>query len=696
MTGNTASKLEKMHRREQKKSGGYDHWHTQTKDDVLWLHFDKKDSSANTLDAAILGELDQILDSIQDQLPKALVLQSLKAGGFCAGADIKQFVDFSADEAADMLHDGHEVLDRLENLDIPTVAVVHGHCLGGGLELALACNYRIGVHGSLQMGFPEIRLGLHPGLGGTFRLIELINPVSAMTMMLTGKPAHGRQCKSQGLVDQMVEERHVGRAVKAVVRKRRKRSRGVFNTMLNLSPVRRLASRKMQSQAAEKAPPEHYPAPNALIDLWVEHGGDRDAMQKAEIDSFARLLATDTSKNLVRVFFLQQTLKSQARKDSGIERVHVIGAGAMGGDIAGWCAMNGCQVTLSDIETETIAKAIANTARLCRSKHKSSIETREVLDRLVPDPEGKGIAQADLVIEAVPEELELKAKIYNSVEPQLKDSAILASNTSSIPLEKLADKLEQAERFVGIHFFNPVAQMQIVEVVSHKKSSKENIERAVNFTGQIGKLPVNVSSYPGFLVNRALTPYLLEAIVLLDEGVEKEQIDQAAKDFGMPMGPVELADQVGLDICLHVAEVLIDALDKSMPAVPDWLSEKVEQGHLGKKSGQGFYQWKNGKADKDDPEALDSKTSAEISDRLVLPMLNACVECYREKVVSDLDHLDGAMIFATGFAPFTGGPIHYARTRGVDEIVDRLEELQQSHGDRFAPDPGWKEIKDSA
>ena len=691
---NVAHMLEQRFRAQQKLPSEYQHWRLHRDDNkVLWLHLDKNDSSANTLDAAVLEELSDILDSAQKDQPRALVLRSQKAGGFCAGADIHQFADSSAEDLDDMLQRGHALFDRIEKLTIPTIAVVHGHCLGGGLELALACDLRIGLKGSLEMGFPEIQLGLHPGLGGTFRLTELIDPLQAMSMMLTGRSVYGGQALKHGLIDALVEERHVANAVSAAVDGKISRQRhSLKERAAGTAPVRRLAANRMRAQAEKQAPAVNYPAPTALINLWLDHGGNRRAMQAAEIKSFAELIKSDTSKNLVRVFLLREALKRDAAGEHPIKHVHVIGAGAMGGDIAAWCAMQGCRVTLSDVKLQPIAAALKTAAALCRSKHKSSLATRDTLDRLMPDPDQRGIALADLVIEVAPEDAELKKKIYQTIEPLLKPTAILASNTSSIPLSQLASYLQSPERLVGIHFFNPVAKMLIVEVVTHDKLSDEVHRQAMAFTAAIGKLPVAVQSYPGFLVNRALTPYLLEAMSLLDEGVDKATIDQCAIRFGMPMGPVELADQVGLDICLHVADVLQDLLDKPMAPVPNWLREKVKRGELGRKSGQGFYTWKNGKAVKKNSTS-ENTSDDQLADRLLLPMLNACVECYSEEVVAKPDHLDAAMIFATGFAPFRGGPMHYARTRGIDEIVATLETLVAAHGDRFTPDSGWKELR---
>ncbi|GJL75442.1 3-hydroxyacyl-CoA dehydrogenase NAD-binding domain-containing protein [Nitrosomonas sp.] len=658
---------------------------------VLRLLLDKKDSSTNTLSADVLQELDEILNDVETTLPHALVISSAKSGGFCAGADIKEFRSIDESEMTDILSRGHAVLDRLAGLKIPTIAVIHGHCLGGGLELALACDQRIGVKKGLEIGFPEIKLGVHPGLGGTFRLTRLIDPTEAMTMMLTGKSVYNGQAKKRGLVDDLVERRHVENAVQAAISgDLKKHKRSLKSYILNTSPARKFAAKKMRALSEKKAPACHYPAPYALIDLWEKYGSSIKKMQAEEIKSFAGLLVNDTAQNLIRVFFLHQSLKGSASNHSNIRHVHVIGAGSMGGDIAGWCAMQGMTVTLSDQKPDPIANAIKNAEKLCQDKHKSGIETRDTLDRLIPDMQGKGVHKADLVIEAVPEDIEIKQKLYQSIEPQMKKEAVLATNTSSILIGQLAESLENPARFMGLHFFNPVSKMLIVEAIHHAHTSDDVMAQMLSFTRNIGKVPVPVASYPGFLVNRALTPYLLEAITLLEEGIDKKHIDAAAKNFGMPMGPIELADQIGLDVCVHVADMLADSLDKPMARIPNSVRKKIDNGELGKKSGQGFYLWKNGKAERDDN--TEQKIDDQITDRLILPILDACIECHRKGVIKHLDHLDGAMIFATGFAPFRGGPIHYARTRGIDEIAKTLDKFAHQYGDRFVPDQGWKDL----
>jgi len=678
---------------EQQEPGPWANWRLRNDEDgTAWLLFDKKDSSANTLSEPVLTELNAVLDKLERDRPRGLVIRSGKPGGFVAGADIAQFEGVTdVAQLETLLRGGHEIFDRLDRLPLPTIAVIHGYCLGGGLELALACDHRLAVD-SASFGFPEILLGLHPGLGGTFRLTRLINPVKAMTMMLTGRTERARAAKRLGIVDAVTQERHVRAAVRSAIAGDWKTTKqDLLGRLMNLGPTRGFLASRMRGEAEKKAPHKNYPAPYALIDLWEKHGGDAHAMQKAEISSFARLLVTDTAQNLVRVFFLRENLKGLADGKWGGKRIHVIGAGAMGGDIAAWCAWHGFVVSLADAKPEPIAGAVKRAAELYgKIGRDDRRKVRDALDRLIPDLKGEGVASADLIIEAVPEVLELKRKIFAGIEPKMKPEAMLATNTSSIPLEQLREGLPRPERLVGIHFFNPVSRMQLVEVVSHDQVAPDVLAAARSFLGRIDRLPAPVKSAPGFLVNRALTPYLLEALVMLDSGVAKESIDKAAMDFGMPMGPIELADEVGLDICLHVAEMLKGSLNREMPAAPQWLQDKVRKGELGKKSGKGLYVWKDGHAVKAHDAA---PAPADAVDRMVLPMLDVCVTCLREGIVADEKIVDGAMIFATGFAPFRGGPMHYARSRGIAQIRDTLKQLAEKYGPRFQPDPGWDNLK---
>ena len=675
--------------------GPYRHFKlTRDADGVAWLLFDREGSSANTLSADVIEELDKVLAALESERPAGLVIRSAKKSGFIAGADVNEFrgaSDSSVVEAA--IGRAHAVIDRLEALRVPSVAVIHGFCLGGGLEVALACQSRIAIDDA-RFGFPEVMLGLHPGLGGTARLTHLINPMQAMTLMLTGRTIDARRAKALGLVDAVTQERHVLNATKDAIFGRLKRARpGLLNGVLNSGPVRGFLGSRMRREAEKAAPHEHYPAPYALIDLWEKHGGDKAAMLAAEKVSFANLMVTATAQNLIRVFFLREQMKKLAGPGNKVEHVHVIGAGAMGGDIAAWCANQGMRATLADMKPEPIAGAMKRAADLFSKIIRKPTEVRDALDRLIPDMDGEGVRNADLIIEAVPEKLELKQKVYASLEPKMKPGAILATNTSSIPLQDLRTTLQRPERLLGLHFFNPVSRLQLVEMVSHDGNDPQLLKEALAFVGAIDRLPLPVKSSPGFLVNRALTPYMLEAMVLLDEKVDKRTIDAAAEKFGMPMGPIELADQVGLDICLDVGDMLRSKFGDLLPPTPAWLREKVAKGELGRKTGSGFYVWRDGKADKGAAPAAGAQPSEEMTDRLILPMSNVCVAALREGIVDNADVVDGAMIFGTGYAPFRGGPLNYARTRGADNVVSALRALAAKFGGRFTPDAGWENFK---
>jgi 3-hydroxyacyl-CoA dehydrogenase / enoyl-CoA hydratase / 3-hydroxybutyryl-CoA epimerase len=667
---------------------------TRDSDGIAWLLFDRADASANTLASDVIEELDTVLAALESQRPTGIVVRSAKTSGFVAGADVNEFRGATDPRAVETgIGRAHAVIDRLEGLKIPTVAVIHGFCLGGGLEVALACQSRIAIDGA-RFGFPEVLLGLHPGLGGTARFTHLVNPMRAMTMMLTGKTIDARAAKSLGLVDAVAQERHVRNAVRDVLFGRLKRkSPGPLNAILNLTPVRGFLASRMRSEAEKAAPHEHYPAPYALIDLWEKHGGDKAAMLAAEKTSFANLMVTPTAQNLIRVFFLREQMKKLAAGGNRIEHVHVIGAGAMGGDIAAWCANQGMRVTLADMKPEPIAGAMKRAADLYGKIMRRRTEIRDALDRLMPDLDGEGVRNADLIIEAVPEKLDLKQKVYAGLEPRMKAGAILATNTSSIPLQDLRTTLKSPERLVGLHFFNPVSRLQLVEVVSHDGSEPAMLKQALAFVGAIDRLPLPVKSSPGFLVNRALTPYMLEAMLMLDEKIDKLTIDAAAEKFGMPMGPIELADQVGLDICLAVGDMLRSKFGDALPPTPAWLRDKVANGELGRKTGKGFYIWKDGTADKGAVSQSNMQPTPEMIDRLILPMSNVCVACLREGIVDNADTVDGAMIFGTGYAPFRGGPLNYARSRGPENVVSALRALAAKFGGRFTPDAGWESFK---
>lgn len=666
----------------------YKHWDLQRdKDAILWLGFNREGAAVNSINEEVLDELNSLLQEIaQDKKATGLVIYSLKEKGFIAGADVNAFSQFeNAAQAVDFLQKGQAVFSRLQGLSIPSVAMINGFCMGGGYELALACTYRIASdEKDTRIGLPEVMLGIHPGWGGTVRLPQLIGGFKALSqVILTGSGIAAAKAKSLGMVDDIVPVRQLKRAAVYFIKSRPARHKPSFiDGLTNNSWLRKPIAYLLRHNVAKRVRKEHYPAPFAVIDLWEKEGGFGDRAYLKEADSVEQLVSNgETSKNLIRAFHLRERLKSFA-KDSKFKakHVHVIGAGVMGGDIAAWCALRGIQVTLQDKTYAQIAPAIGRAHVLYKKKLRKPRLIQAAMDNLTPDPEGHGVARADVIIEAVFENLAVKQEIMKSVEQTAKKDAIIATNTSSIPLDEISSVMDNPERLVGIHFFNPVAKMDLVEVVSSPKTTKKVQQNSCAFVNQIGKLPLPVKSSPGFLVNRVLMPYLMECVQLLDEGYSAETIDEAALSFGMFMGPVELADTVGMDVCLAVAENLTAHFGGT---VPQKLRDMVSAGKLGRKTGEGFYRYKNGKPIKKRPSATIDKT---IADRLILRMVNESAACLREGVVADADLLDAGMIFATGFAPFRGGPMNYAKDFGKDQLENLFKTFESKYGERFKVD----------
>jgi 3-hydroxyacyl-CoA dehydrogenase/enoyl-CoA hydratase/3-hydroxybutyryl-CoA epimerase len=654
---------------------------------IASLVFDTPGSSVNVLSSVHLREFAARLDEITAGRPTGVMISSGKAG-FIAGADIKEFQTLQTAEAGfEMVRAGQSILQRLENLPCPTVAAIRGYALGGGLELALACRYRVGADdGRLSLGLPEVQLGIHPGFGGTVRAVRLMGVRAAMDLMLKGKPLNAQRALAAGLIDELVPAGELlDRARRLLKSPPPRKTAPLADKLLNLAPVRPFIARQIGATLRRKVMSEHYPAPYAMLDLWRRHGASGTDSYVAEARSIAALICSATSRNLVRVFMLQERLKSLGGASPFEARhVHVIGAGVMGGDIAAWAAYRGMTVTLQDRGAEFIQPALDRAHAFFRKRAKDPEAAAAAFGRLKMDVAGDGVADADVVIEAIFENLDAKRALYAELEPRLKPGALFATNTSSITLETLCEQLAAPERLVGIHFFNPVSQMQLIEIVKGSRTRADLMQSAASFTRKLDKLPLPCKSAPGFMVNRILMPYINEAIFALQEGIPAAVIDAAGLHFGMPMGPIELADVVGLDVCLHVGKVLGAAFGRS---APDLLDTLVAQKKIGRKSGEGFYRWVDGKPVR--PASGPTQVPAELEDRLMLPLVNEAMACLREKVIEDADLLDAGAIFATGFAPFRGGPLQYARQRGAAHVRARLAELQLRHGDRFKPDAGW-------
>ena len=636
---------------------------------VAWAVIDREGESMNALGRRATEELETIVSAVEGAEAgelKGLVLMSGKDSSFIAGADVNEFERFDTEEKIkDVVGQTLELFERIERLPVPVVAAIHGYCLGGGLELALACDWRIADREEgTRLGFPEVKLGIFPGLNGTVRAIKAAGPLDAMTAMLTGRMLRPSAARAIGLVDQLVPTRHNLKwaARKAVLQKRRSKGVPWWKKMMLKQPIRGLLARQMRAKTAAKVREEHYPAPFRLIDLFERYGDDPARMKRAETEMFAPLMASETSRNLRRVFKLSEMLKDAAPKDGFKPRkVHVIGAGTMGGDIAAWCVVCGMQASVQDLDEAQIGNALARAKKLFKKRLRGATAVDSALARLIADPQGSQIKHADVIIEAIVEKLDVKQKLFADLESKAKPDAVLATNTSSLKLEDIAEPLKDPGRLVGLHFFNPVAQLPLVEVVRGEGTRDAEIGKACAFVTAINKLPLIVQSCPGFLVNRVLAPYMMEAVRLYQDGLPREKIDQAALKFGMPMGPMELMDMVGLDICNKVGEEL-DLSPARGSASDNVLSALVSQGKLGKKTGEGFYRWVDGEPKREKAEYDDAELERLGLD-LIKPLLAEAQAAETDGIVVDADHVDAGVIFGTGFAPFRGGPLHYRKTR---------------------------------
>ena len=641
---------------------------------IAWAVFDREGESQNSLGRRSLEELAMIIERVDEgaraKLIRGLVFMSGKEKGFIVGADVREFDQLTDErQIIDSITQIDAYLDRIERLPIPVVCCIHGFCLGGGLELALACHWRIATRDdATRLGFPEVRLGIFPGFNGTARSIRQAGALAAMPLMLKGSMIRATAARGMGLIDELAPSplNLPWMARKAIDRRRKAGPAPLWKELARMWPARGLLAGKFRSETAKQAREEHYPAPFRLIDLFETHAGNLEGMKAAETRAFAPLMLSDTSKNLRRVFKLSEMMKAQAPKNLAFKplRVHVIGAGVMGADIAGWCVASGMEVSLQDLNAEQITKGIAAQKKLFSRKFRTKPLRDAAMARLIADPTGEHISRADVVIEAIVEKLEVKQNLFKSIEGKLKPGAVLATNTSSIVIEDIAEPLADPGRLIGIHFFNPVAQLPLVEVIKGARTRDEEVGKGCLFVTAIDKFPLVAKSSPGFVVNRVLAPYMMGAMQRLERGETKEKIDEAARAFGMPMGPIELADTVGLDVCAHVGKIL-----KMAPGGPNKLDEMVAAGKLGKKSGEGFYVWKEGKPQKTEPEKPYDKLELErLGRELVDPLIREAEKVRDERIVESGDLVDAGVIFGTGFAPFRGGPLHFAATEKKSNV----------------------------
>jgi len=634
------------------------HWSARIDDDGLaWLQIQIDGKSVNVLTHAAMDELAILVEGLEaaDNLG-GVALLSGKPGGFVYGADIHEFETFkTAKDVADHMAIVHGLFNRIAALDVPSCVGIDGIAVGGGLEISLAFD-RLFVTASpkTKLGFPEINLGIMPGYGGTGRAYRRVGTKSVLDMMLTGRPVGSKDAVASGLADEMVDSADDLAAA----------MRAWMHSASGIKPVHKQRDIAADADAItaaretylKRARADHTPAPFAIIDHVETYGHDASAMSAGEMGIFPHLMVGAASRNLRRVYYLTDAVRKSARGDSGIERLHVVGAGVMGGDIAAVGAMSGLEVSLTDMNPAAIEAAIARATKLFERRLKSPDKIAAAIGRLRADKDGHGVADADLIIEAVAEKLAVKQAVFQALEAASKPDAILATNTSAIPLEDIATSLKSPERLIGLHFFNPVPVLPLVEVIWSKFSNQDMVNRGMQFAGRIGKMPIRCKSAPGFLVNRALLPYIFKAIEAVAAGQSADLIDESLVDFGMPMGPVELADQIGLDVCLDVGVVLGIA-----PAAKDLLTEKCAAGTIGRKSGSGFYDW-DGNRPIRPRQPHDAASMATIAKSMLAPMIDECQQAVDEGVVDSAESADAGMIFGIGFPGFRGGPLNWAKS----------------------------------
>ncbi len=696
------------------------------KNGVANLIFDLPNEKVNKLSAPVLMELEKAINVIDgNKAIRVLLITSLKKDIFIAGADINEIKGISdAKDALEKVSRGQNILTKIAKLKIPTISVIDGACLGGGLELALACKYRVAiVSAKTSLGLPEVNLGIIPGFGGTQRLPKLVGLPESLKIILPGKAVDARKAHKIGLVDDLAHEEFLEETLSKFVTeilqngdnnqylKARKAAAKKRCLREKLSKVIIFYFAKKDLLEKSKG---NYPAPLAALEVIRKTYGKCPSKEQrglqVELETFCKLAVGEISKNLIEIFFTSEALK----KDSGvsgdiaalkINNAALVGAGVMGGGIAWLFSNYNIEVRVKDITQKAVALGynqvikIYNQLQKIRKYNKAQAELK--IQKITSTLDYSGFDQADIALEAVVENMEVKKKILAETEKYLKKEAIIASNTSSLSISEMANALENPDRFAGMHFFNPVNRMPLVEVIRGEKTSDQTIATIVALSKKLGKTPIVVKDCAGFLVNRILLPYMNEAAYLLQEGAEIQRIDQVIEQFGMPMGPFVLADVVGIDVGVKVAHSLLESFGERMKVAE--ILDEIYNNHknlLGKKSGQGFYLYsKKAKS----PSQVNPKISEllqklrkektisqvvfsddDIADRCILMMINEAAKCLEEGVVKNARYLDMAMIMGAGFPPFQGGVLRCADSYGIKNIVTKLTDLNTKHGARFA------------
>lgn len=675
------------------KTKNYQNWSLQEdKNKILWVALNVADEEMNILNFVVLQELETIVADIKLNANNysGVVFISDRASGFVAGFDVKEIAAMAdINDTVSRVHKAQTLFSQIEALPIPVVAAINGFCLGGGTELTLACHYRLASdERHTQIGLPEVKIGIHPGFGGSVRTIRLLGVAQGMSFVLEGRSVDAVQAKKIGLVDDIMPLRELRRAAVYYIQHKPKVKKNYWmNKVTEVSFMRHILGTLFKKKLATKVKSEQYPAPYAVIDNWVNVGSTAEKAFAVEAESIAKLLFTPICRNLLRVFFLQAKLKATGKEANfKVQHIHIVGAGVMGGDIAAWCAVQGLRVTLQDPSLQALGSAVSRTYELAKKRLKQKHLIQAAMDRLCPDPSGDGIAHADLILEAAVENLALKHEIFKQIDARARSDAIFATNTSSLRLADIASVLREPQRLVGIHFFNPVIYMPLVEVVKGTQSDKTTIAYAAAFVKQIKKLPLPVEDAPGFLVNQIIGGYFAEGFKALAAGDSIQVVDAAGRRLGMPMGPLELADQVGLDVCLAVSENLMGAEAKAAAAI---LRDKVDKGELGRKTQKGFYQYVKGKPVRaktaPDPEKL-----TVLERQFFLGMLNRALLCLDEAVVNSVDFVDAGVIFGAGFPPFQGGILQYARTMDKQNLAKELADYRSMDVQAVEATSAWK------
>jgi len=674
-------------------------------DGIVLLTFDRPDSTANIFDQPTFDELNEELHFLETEKSiGGLIIRSAKPKIFIAGADLKGFTrDRNAARIAFLIEQGQKTFERISRLPFVTVAAIHGVALGGGFEIALACDYRVASSDpATKVGLPETQLGVLPAWGGSTRLPRLIGFQKALDAILTGRQFPAKLAAKLGMVDAVAYPERIVALATGLIQKSKGKKRTPGQFVVNRPPISRFIKAEAEKTVLTKTR-GNYPAPlKALEVTFASLTLPHEQSLANEKEKVLELALGAEARNLIQVFFLQERAK-KLKTDLGessvlpiksVRKSMVIGAGVMGAGIAQWLSARGIRVLLRDVDPSRLAQGMQSIDKLNRDGVRRHIfsenEARNVSDRIVPVYEDVPLRDIDLVIEAAVEELQLKQKIFAALEPKVSSQIVLASNTSALSIDAIASSLQQPERVVGIHFFNPVHRMQLVEIVHGPKTSAPTVEAAIRFVKSLGKLPVLVRDSPGFLVNRILLPYMVESVRLFREGHQLANIDRLMLDFGMPMGPLRLTDEVGLDVAMHVARELESRLPYLGP-LDDTLDRMIAKGSLGRKSGKGFYRYAGGKESANpelggfQPAEPTVQNEGDLRDRLVLIMVNEAARTLEEKVVEAPEDVDFGMIMGTGWAPFRGGPLHFADTLGVATVVSRLNNLRERIGTRFAP-----------